>query len=289
LRDFYPVDYNVDDTPPGEDTVDYFLFEGKRGFFDYHASAMAVMLRVVGVPARLAVGFVIEESDVQGDGTYLVRDRNAYTWTEVFFPTYGWIPFNPSPDRPADLTPKDRDESDLTGGFDLSDFPGLPVGADPIFPGADGLPSAGDFGEIFSAGSSDAPNYMPWLLAGAGIVIVLVAASAGVGWRRSVQGLPYPQQLWEKTVRLSKLAGHGPGPGQTPSEFAGNLQRAFRGHRVIGEISSAYNRSRFGRSDVEAVERARLERQWRPLRNAMIGRMVSRVLKRGKKTIDLPD
>ncbi|MCH8815508.1 MAG: transglutaminase domain-containing protein [Chloroflexi bacterium] len=289
LRDFYPIDYNVADTPPGEDTVDYFLFEGKRGFFDYHASAMVVMLRVVRVPARLAVGFVIEESDVQGDGTYLVRDRNAYTWTEVYFPTYGWIPFNPSPDRPADLTPKERDEPNLIGGFDLSDFPNLPVGADPIFPGADGLPSAGDFGGIFSTGTSSAPNYMPWLAAGAGLIIIMVAGSAAVGWRRSVQGLPYPQQLWEKTVRLSRLAGHGPGSSQTPSEFAVDLQRAFRGHRVIGEITSAYNRSRFGRSNVDANERARLERQWRPLRNAMIGRMVSRLLKRGKKTIDLAD
>ena len=289
LRDIYPIDYNVGDTPPGRDTVDYFLFDARRGFFDYHASAMAVMLRAVGVPARLAVGFVIEESDVRGDGTYQVRDANAYTWTEVYFPTYGWIPFNPSPDRPADLTPRERGEGDLTGGFDLSDFPGLPVGADPIFDVSDGLPTSGDLGQFFSSGSSKAPNYMPWLLAGVTMIVVLVAGSAAFGWRRSVQGLPYPQQLWEKTVRLSTLAGHGPQSGETPGEFARNLQKAFRGHRVITDISKAYNRSRFGRGEIGVAERYELKRQWAPLRNAMFGRIVSRVLKRGNKTIDLPD
>ena len=289
LRTFYPVDYNVGDTPPGRDTVDYFLFDAERGFFDYHASAMAVMLREVGVPSRLAVGFVIDEDDVLGDGAYQVRDANAYTWTEVYFPTYGWIPFNPSPDRPADLTPGVREDSDLTGGFDLSDFPNLPVGADPIFGIADGLPTGGDFGQLFSSGGSNAPNYMPWLLAGVAIIVVLAAGSAAFGWRRSVQGLPYPQQLWEKTVRLSKLAGHGPQIGDTPSEFARSLQKAFRGHQVIGDISKAYNRSRFGRGEIAAADRSELARQWGPLRNAMFGRIAARVLKRGNKTIDLPD
>jgi transglutaminase-like putative cysteine protease len=289
LRGFYPIDYNVGDTPPGRDTVDYFLFDAQRGFFDYHASAMAVMLREVDVPARLAVGFVIDESDVLGSGSYQVRDANAYTWTEVYFPTYGWIPFNPSPDRPADLTPNEREDSDLIGGFDLSDFPGLPVGADPIFDFGEGFPEPGDFGQILSSRGADAPNLLPWILAGGAAIIVLAAGSATIGWRRSVQGLAYPQQLWEKTVRLSTLAGHGPQPGETPNEFARKLQSAFRGHRVITDISKAYNRSRFARGEVGAGERYELERLWRPLRNAMLGRIVSRVLKRGNKTIDLRD
>ena len=82
------------------------------------------------------------------------------------------------------------------------------------------------------------------------------------------------------------VVGGGPAPGINGVIGAAATVAQRRGHRVIGEISSAYNRSRFGRSDVEAVERARLERQWRPLRNAMIGRMVSRVLKRARKNSD---
>ena len=121
------------------------------------------------------------------------------------------------------------------------------------------------------------------------MIVVLAAGSATFGWRRSVQGLPYPQQLWEKTVRLSKLAGHGPQTGQTPNEFARSLQKAFRGHRVIGDLSKAYNHSRFGRGEIEAADRDELARQWGPLRNAMFRRTVARLLKRGNKTIDLPD
>ena len=57
LRTF-PDDFDVDAAPPGRDSVDYFLFDAQRGYFDYHASAMAVMLRTLGVPARVATGYV---------------------------------------------------------------------------------------------------------------------------------------------------------------------------------------------------------------------------------------
>jgi len=100
LRQF-PIDFDIADTPPGRDTVDYFLFDSQRGYFDYHASAMTVMLRTLGIPSRLAVGFVIDEADKNLEsGSYSIRDHNSYAWTEVYFPGHGWIAFNPSPDRP---------------------------------------------------------------------------------------------------------------------------------------------------------------------------------------------
>lgn len=287
LRDNYPVTYNPGEPPPGSDTIDYFLFESKTGFFDYHASAMTLMLRAVDVPSRLAVGFVVDETDGDGLGSYTVRDKNAYSWTEVYFPGYGWIPFNPSPDRPADLTPKERTLSgDLNGNgiIDIGDFPGLPIGADPIIglgeeegfsSGIDSLPSATTGG-----GSSNAAEYSRWLLIGVAAVAVMIAGSAALGWRRSMVGLPYPQAVWEKTVRLATLAGHGPRAGQTPSEFARTLQRSFRGHRVIEEIGDAYTRSRFGKADLSEGDRARIERQWPHLRTALLGRTVSRLLRR---------
>ena len=59
LRTF-PIDFNLPQTPPGRDSVDYFLFDEQRGYFDYHASAMAVMLRTLGIPARVATGYVLD-------------------------------------------------------------------------------------------------------------------------------------------------------------------------------------------------------------------------------------
>lgn len=291
LRENYPVDYNLGETPAGRDTVDFFLFDARRGFFDYHASAMTVMLRGVDVPARLAVGFVFEDSDITASGTYMVRDRNAYAWTEVYFPGYGWIPFNPSPDRPADLTPTEREEGligDINGDtvIDINDFPGLPVGADPIF-GADDFESLGDFGlqdpfpEQRSQGvSRSTTDYTQWVLIGFAAVAAMIAASAALGWRRSVSGLPFADATWEKTVRLASLAGVGPQPGQTPNEFARSLQREFRDQPVIKSISEAYVTSRFGRREVHETEQRYIQRHWPHLRSAMMGRVFSRLLKR---------
>ena len=67
LRTF-PIDYNVPKTPPGRDSVDYFLFDAQRGYFDYHASAMAVMLRTLGIPARVATGYV-DRPDAEATAT----------------------------------------------------------------------------------------------------------------------------------------------------------------------------------------------------------------------------
>ena len=133
LRGF-PVAFDVPDTPPGRDTVDYFLFDSQRGYFDYHASAMVVMLRTLGIPARMGVGFVVDEGDLNREGkAYVVRDRNTYAWPEVFFPGEGWVVFNPTQDRPADLRPRVEQPVEGLEGIDPDILENLPVGADPIF------------------------------------------------------------------------------------------------------------------------------------------------------------
>ena len=77
------------------DRLEYFLFEGKQGFCNYYASAEVLMLRSVGVPARLAVGFAQGEPNLQRT-FYTVRERDAHAWPEVYFPGYGWIEFEPT-------------------------------------------------------------------------------------------------------------------------------------------------------------------------------------------------
>ncbi len=79
-----------------EDPLAHFLFERKRGHCEYFASSMAVMLRTLGIPARVANGFLTGEyNDVGND--YVVRARDAHSWVEVYFPGYGWYPFDPTP------------------------------------------------------------------------------------------------------------------------------------------------------------------------------------------------
>ncbi|MBI2913621.1 MAG: transglutaminase domain-containing protein [Chloroflexi bacterium] len=273
----YKVDYSVADTPPGRDTVDYFLFDSKRGYFDYHASAMVVMLRAIGVPARLAVGFVIDQKDYDRDsGAYMVRDRNAYAWPEVYIPGHGWVEFNPSPDRPEELRPGTQAEAGTLTEPDLDDFPDLPVGSGAFLPIVGGDTASG------SSSSSDGSGfgYEPWIALAVAGLAAAVAGSVALGWRRSVAGLPYPQQLWEKTVRLASWAGHPPEPGQTPADFAGRLERAFRGVRDIPTLAAAYNRSRFAHRDAEAAERQHLAKLWPHLRGALLWAMLARLWRR---------
>ena len=88
--------------PPGQDAVDYFLFESEEGFFDYHASAMVVLLRAVGIPSRLAVGYALDPTAFDAENRrYNIREEHAYAWAEVYLPGFGWLAFNPSPERPA--------------------------------------------------------------------------------------------------------------------------------------------------------------------------------------------
>ncbi len=88
---------------PG-DAVDYFLFEERRGYCEQFASALAVLLRSVGIPARLVTGYTPGTLNPV-TGLLEVRNSDAHAWVEVFFPGIGWVDFEPTPGFPdtADL------------------------------------------------------------------------------------------------------------------------------------------------------------------------------------------
>jgi hypothetical protein len=76
--------------------VDYFPFEALGGTCAYFASAMAVMLRTQGVPARVVSGYAMGEYDYSR-GAYRVSVNAAHAWVQVYFPDYGWVEFEPTP------------------------------------------------------------------------------------------------------------------------------------------------------------------------------------------------
>lgn len=103
----YTYNQQIAAPPPTADGVDYFLFDVQQGYCDYYASAMAVMLRSVGVPARFVVGYTpgqaLDEDERKGPQdpvTYRILERNAHAWAEVFFPAYGWVQFEPTASEP---------------------------------------------------------------------------------------------------------------------------------------------------------------------------------------------
>jgi transglutaminase-like putative cysteine protease len=94
--------FTYDEQPPapigGTPALVDFVNETKRGYCQHYAGAMALMLRLLGVPSRVAVGFTSGEYS-KDDKEWVVKDTNAHAWVEVWFPEFGWIPFDPTPGR----------------------------------------------------------------------------------------------------------------------------------------------------------------------------------------------
>jgi uncharacterized protein (DUF58 family)/transglutaminase-like putative cysteine protease len=83
----------------GRQDIDAFLFGSRAGNCEYFATAMVLLLRHLGVPARLAVGFLSDEWNAYGR-FFDVRQSDAHTWVEAFFPDRGWVTFDPTPSDP---------------------------------------------------------------------------------------------------------------------------------------------------------------------------------------------
>lgn len=95
LLDGYTYDARLSRLPRGRDPLDYFLFESRRGYCHHFATAMAMLSRAAGVPARLATGFLPGESE-PGSDWHVVREADAHSWAEVFIPGAGWMTFDPA-------------------------------------------------------------------------------------------------------------------------------------------------------------------------------------------------
>ena len=106
LRETYPYDLKIPSPPSDQDVADYFLFDLKRGYCDYYATAMVVLARAAGLPARFVSGYASGEYDAP-DAVYIIREKDAHSWAEVYFPEIGWIEFEPTASIP-EIT---RDES----------------------------------------------------------------------------------------------------------------------------------------------------------------------------------
>jgi hypothetical protein len=100
LRTNYPYTLDVPSPPGGRDVADYFLFDLKEGYCDYYATAMVVLARAAGLPARFVVGYASGTYD-SSNGQYTVTEANAHSWVEIFFTDIGWVEFEPTAGLPA--------------------------------------------------------------------------------------------------------------------------------------------------------------------------------------------
>lgn len=267
--------------PPGDrDAVDFFLFDAaanRTGFCQQFASAMALMARSVGLPARVASGFAPGES--LPDNTYLYRESNMHAWVEIYFPGYGWQIFEATKsipqviratgDRTVEGVPPalgddplgDPDAWDLFRGEAPDDsVTALPSG-DLITP----QPS----GEGTVADDEESANAL--LLIGL-TGVALVALFIRMRWtRRKWRLLPAGDRAWRQLTAAADRAGVGQRPSETIYEYAGWLESQIPKHgepiRVVadGKVWQSYSGRR-----LTATSNLRLDAALRALRLPML-------------------
>ncbi len=261
LAQYLKQNYSVPENPLGlpyldqkEDLVESFLFKNQGGYADHFSTVLTVMLRSIGIPARLVAGFAPGEFN-PFTGMYVVRNTDAYAMTEVYFPKYGWFSFDPIPNHP--LIPPSIEE-DRTFSV-LRQFWNWVAGWLPS-------PVTGLLNNVFGAIFSWFVRAIAWFLAlfsqgwvGVFTALIVGTTTAFLGWLGWVQWrkwlnlrwlkkLPPMESLYQQMLQWTAEKGLGKHPAQTPLEYA---QVSYQNHPqatavVIDEICQAYVSWRYG-------------------------------------------
>jgi transglutaminase-like putative cysteine protease len=262
------LEYTLDiEAPPdGTDGVEYFLFQLEKGYCQYFASAMAVLLRASGVPSRMVAGYGPGElteqygpGDAMGHGPGGLQDlqqtfvvRNSHSWTEVFFPGYGWIPFEPTPVRPIIargefvLPPQDTE-----GGGDSTVKP-------------DG-----------------AETDNPWnaRLLGIPLGLALFGVVAWLGWRRLLGQVSEPRVAYARIGYLAALSGMGPRENLTPQEYGRRLAAVVpEMSAALDQVVCAYVRVSYSKHNLNSDDRSNIAEAWPQVRNYLLRRALHSAL-----------
>ena len=304
--DAFTYSRDIEKPPRGADGVDHFLFEAREGYGDYFSSAMTVMLRAVGVPARLAAGYAAGEVP-EGGGRRAVRDSDSHGWTQVYFPEYGWIDFEPTPHWPEAAQFTSTSAPDGDAGTDVrrqapydcpipddvigdTEFvrlygPAVPV-AQPASFGQETDPCE----EIEpTAPSQQTPSSEDGSFAldprvidvgvpvAAGLAaVVLTALAAWLAWSWGLGRGP-GERAYTKMSRLGTLAGIRRAASQTPAEYAEALGRASpRIAAGAHAVASAFAIGRYGGArpgDTTAADDA-----WKSVRGSLVLRALRRLV-----------
>ncbi len=266
--------YRLDPALPkeaGQDPIVHFLLNSKEGYCEYFASAMGDMLRAERIPSRLVSGF--------GEGTYdskrkeyIVRESDAHVWVEAYFPSYGWIPFEPTPDgvvyfpilRAPAPSSCPRDECS-PGAVDTGD-PAAATRRDRDLPG--------DFNEQGgNLGSTSQPGY--WGLAPLLLLFVLgLLCIVVIRYLRPRN----PAQTWRRLALLGRLAGVHGDRGDTPSEYGRRLAAAFpEAAKPLRELSDSFAITAYAPPEIAARMAPRVVERWREVRPHLVRRLVGRL------------
>jgi hypothetical protein len=239
---------------------------------------MTVMLRTLGVPARIAVGYAVDVEDINPDGTYKVQKNDAYSWVEVFFPEYGWVVFNPTPDRPAGSGSEGVGTGVIPEDIPGADDPSLEEIFDELG-GFTGTPG-GEVGGSLTQTPIDAPAPFPWWIVWTALGVLvgaaLLASTGRLAYTWGTGNLPPRAKHWARVQRVGRWAGLQAEPEETASEWSRRTGEAVRREEAARTLAMAYERERYGRKDLDGTDDEEATGAYRSLRNRLFRRVVRR-------------
>jgi len=223
--------------------VDYLLFDSRRDYCSGYATAMAVMARSVGIPARVAVGYGQGEYDMERR-LFRVRENNAHTWVEVYFPDYGWIEFEPTVSEPPIIRPERAEgESAEENASSMTEDE-----LDALKDEMRGGPMSGEEFDwhIEPLAAERGPLVWLWLLG-----LSLVAVVGGGWWAAEnwgFQNLPTVERAYGRVLRFGQWLGRPLHVSDTPLEWAHAVGDVVpEAQEPIGRIVDLYVHARFAR------------------------------------------
>ena len=269
--------------PEDRDWVDWFLFDAPGGYCDDFTSAMVVLLRAEGVPARWVQGYAGGELDPDRR-VYLVRENVAHSWPEVYFPGYGWQRFEPTPApyasvpvRPAFPPADEAERPGVTSGLGgaLSDPEAMLREMIERNTG----PAIGDESVLQREIEARRAQERLRLAAIVGGTLTLILALVGVLllWLRwDVRGLSPAAAAYARLTRLAGWAGITAPPEATPYEYAALIReriphQAYVIDRIVGDfVAERYHPAHTASAPLPAED-------WRALRRALLALLIGRV------------
>jgi transglutaminase-like putative cysteine protease len=253
------IKYNeaVPAPPADRDGVDYTLFDRPEGYCNYYASAMAVMARAVGIPARVVSGFALGTYD---NGVYHIVEANSHAWVEVYFPSYGWIEFEPTANKPELERPKRPSSS-------------APENPDAANAAEEARRRAQRDREGQVENQELGNGNLPFnlnrdqntLLIGGALGFILISAFVFVVMRqtRPRRQLAPAARVYEQMLARAVWLGIREQNFATPLERAQLISAALPNAQSETErIASAYTRERFGAHTLDEAEQTQLTDVW---------------------------
>ncbi len=278
LRQAIKYNDQIQAPPPSVEPIDYVLFDLQEGYCNYYATAMVMMLRSQRIPARMVAGYAAGEF-IKDANVYRVRAKDAHTWVEVYFPTYGWVQFEPTSAIPV----FNRPEGESPFGLDVP-ATANPGAVDALGPDRGGLlpeddllegentlgdgltPLTGPGG--FSLQTLFSAEYLPVTLA---VLLVLVAGAAlYLGHRINQRVEGDIRQSYSRLGQWSRWLGHAPQINQTPYERADVLVSIIpAGRRPIRTLTAEFVRYSFSRNG-HSPNGVDPQAEWRELRPLLL-------------------